>query len=185
MNESRFKSDITRYRIEQANRMTQKVLDVGGGLGTYIPYFSSSDVTVLDKSKDALDRINGVEKVIGDACHLPFNDETFDSVWACSVCMYLKEDIGDFIKEATRVLRPGGTLLIELPNPESKWNTVKRAIGMRCWEDDKDIKHMYCKEQLREYGVVTGEVRFLPGFLDRMIRNRPFFWHTMFLEVKK
>lgn len=185
MNESRYKSDLSRYRIKQAGRMTGKVLDVGGGLGAYIPYFGSKDVTVIDISEEALTKLKSVQTVLGDACHLPFPEATFDSIWACSVCMYLNEDISVFIKEQLRVLKEGGLLLIELPNPASKWNVIKRIIGMNCWEKDSAIKNMYKEDQLRKYGTLTGEVRFLPVFMDKMIRNRPFFWHTFFLEVTK
>ena len=34
-NESLHKTEITKYRIECAGRMTGRVLDVGGGLGSY------------------------------------------------------------------------------------------------------------------------------------------------------
>lgn len=180
--ESRYKSQITRYRIECAKKMTGKVLDVGGGLGAYLPYFGSSDVTVLDINEEALKRLEHDKKVLGDACHMPFEDNTFDNIWVCSVCMYLSEDLGTFIEEAKRVLKKG-KILIELPNPDSPWDKIKGILGMKVWASDKDIKHMYTAEELSHYGNVTGEVRFLPAFLDKMLRNNCKMWHTMMLEI--
>lgn len=180
--ESRYKSQVTRYRIECAKKMTGKVLDVGGGLGAYLPYFGSNDVTVLDINKEALKRLEHDKKILGDACHMPFEDNTFDNIWACSVCMYLPEDLGTFIEEAKRVLKKG-RILIELPNPDSPWDKIKGILGMKVWASDKDIKHMYTAKELSRYGSVTGEVRFLPAFLDKMLRNNCKMWHTMMLEI--
>lgn len=36
---NKFSSELTRYRIEMAKKMKGKVLDVCGGIGTYIPFF--------------------------------------------------------------------------------------------------------------------------------------------------
>lgn len=105
-NESKYRSQVTRLRKEYASMMTGKVLDVGGGLGTYLPYFSSKDVTILDISREALDKLDHDKKVLGDACHMPFEDNTFDNIWACSVCMFF--DIETFICEAKRVGIGGG-----------------------------------------------------------------------------
>lgn len=64
-NESKYRSEVTRLRKEYASMMTGKVLDVGGGLGTYLPYFNSKDVTILDISKEALERLDHDKKVFG------------------------------------------------------------------------------------------------------------------------
>lgn len=180
--ESRFKSQITRYRIECAKKMTGKVLDVGGGLGAYLPYFDSNDVTVLDINEEALKRLEHDKKILGDACHMPFEDNMFDNIWACSVCMYLSEDLGVFIAEAKRVLKKG-KIMIELPNPDSPWDKIKGILGMKIWANDIDIRHMYTVKELSKYGRVTGEVRFLPAFIDKLVRNKCKLWHTMMLEV--
>ncbi len=184
-NENRFKTEISRYRIECAGRMRGKVLDVGGGLGVYLPYFGSKDVTVLDINEEALRRLNYDKKVLGDACHLPFENDVFDSIWACGVCLYISEDIEEFINEASRVLKKdAGRIIIELPNPDSVWNKWKGMLGLGTWMDDKDIKHLYTVEELRKYGEVTGEVKFLPAFLDKAIRKKSKWWHTLMLEIK-
>ena len=185
INESRYKSEITRYRTYRAGLLKGHILDVGGGLGAYLPYFGSKNVTVLDVNKEALEKCEWDDKVVGDACHLPFSDGIFDNVWACSVCMLLPDDISVFIQEAKRVLKVGGQLVIELPNPDSRWNKIKRFLHMRSWEDNKDIKHMYHINELKQYGCMVGEVRFLPKSLDEFTRNRPQLWHTFFLTIEK
>lgn len=184
-NESKHKSQITRLRKEYAHMMTGKVLDVGGGLGAYLPYFGSTDVTVLDISEEALARLNHDKKVLGDACHMPFGDHTFDNIWACSVCMFM--DIEEFINEAKRVVCQGGKIVIELPNPDTIWDKYKKILGMKIWNDyykEFDSFRMYKISELRKYGDLVGEVQFLPVLLDKMVRNTPKYWHTMILKIE-
>lgn len=60
------------------------------------------------KLKGLGDRVRFVE---GDYCAMPFADASFDRVWACeSVCH--AEHKADFYREAWRVLRPGGRLVM-------------------------------------------------------------------------
>lgn len=183
-NESRYRTELSRYRIECAGKMTGKILDAGGGLGIYLPYFSSKDVTVLDISQEVLDRLEWPTKVCADACHTPFEDNTFDSIWACSTVIYFSEPIEVFIEECYRILKKNGKIIIEVPNPDSLWNKLKRKLGMPGWEDDPaPYFHMYTIDYLKQFGKLTGEVKFLPKFIDKRIRNKPMFWHSMMLEV--
>jgi len=55
--------------------------------------------------------------VVGDGRNLPFADHTFDVVFSYSVLQHFsKEEARDSIREAARVTRPGGTVLIQLAN---------------------------------------------------------------------
>lgn len=61
----------------------------------------------------------GVEAdlVVGDARYLPFESDSFDTVFSYSVYQHLsKENARTSIAEASRVLRPGGNSLIQMPN---------------------------------------------------------------------
>ena len=44
-NESRYRTEYSRLRKEYAAKMTGKVLDVGGGVGAYLPYFGSKELS--------------------------------------------------------------------------------------------------------------------------------------------
>lgn len=59
--------------------------------------------------------------VLADAFHLPFNNETFDLVFYSAVVYYFASP-EDAIREARRVLRPGGYLLIF----DYSWKTVEK-----------------------------------------------------------
>jgi SAM-dependent methyltransferase len=55
--------------------------------------------------------------LVGDGRHLPFPDHSFDVVFSYSVLQHFsKDDARDSIREAARVTRPGGTVLIQLAN---------------------------------------------------------------------
>ena len=57
------------------------------------------------------------EFVVGDGRRLPFPDSSFDVVFSYSVLQHFsKDDARSSIREAARVTRPGGTVLIQLAN---------------------------------------------------------------------
>jgi len=93
------------------------VLDVATGTGNTAFALASlvRRVVGLDLTREMLDvarrltterKIENVDWVIGDACVLPFADETFD-VYVVRAAPHHFRDIDLFLSEAHRVLRPG------------------------------------------------------------------------------
>jgi ubiquinone/menaquinone biosynthesis C-methylase UbiE len=56
-----------------------------------------------------------IKYVVGSVFYLPFKDQAFDLVSMCSVIEHL-ERRGEAIREAIRMLKPGGDLILEFPN---------------------------------------------------------------------
>ncbi|WP_019630268.1 class I SAM-dependent methyltransferase [Actinomadura atramentaria] len=78
--------------------------------------------------------------VRGDAADLPFADATFDAV-CCSGALYLFDDPWAALDSMTRVLRPGGRIVVltsrrpRLPVTGLAASTVSRAAGVRLFGD--------------------------------------------------
>lgn len=102
----------------------QSVLDVGCGFGGTIAslneQFSSLGLKGLNidqrqleraKEKVTAKRSNQIEFVQGNACDLPFADQSFDVVLAVE-CIFHFPNRRKFFQEAYRVLKPGGKLAL-------------------------------------------------------------------------
>jgi SAM-dependent methyltransferase len=90
------------------------LLDVGSGTGEFQRRLRAEGHTgrlcVLDMSQaavDAAEAVQGVEGFLGDAQSLPFPDATFDAVTARHMLYHVPDPVLA-IREARRVLRPGG-----------------------------------------------------------------------------
>lgn len=108
-----------------APRPGQKLLDVAGGTGDisfrFLKRAPGAHATVLDMTAsmlvegrqraDAASMSDRLDWIVGDAMALPFADNTFD-VYTISFGIRNVTRIEDALREAYRVLRPGGRLMV-------------------------------------------------------------------------
>lgn len=120
-----------------ALRPGERVLDVGCGDGTFTEDAArrTGDVVGLDRSRAMLDagaarlaHVPGIRWVEGDATALPFPDAAFDVVMAVAMLGALP-DPAPAIREAARVLRPGGRVVLGDLNRWSSWAVERRVRG--------------------------------------------------------
>jgi SAM-dependent methyltransferase len=100
-------------------RRPRRVLDVGAGLGGFLPPLSELSgalaFTELDPSaaREAQGR-GGATGLRARAEALPFLDESQDLVCLFDVVEHADDD-GQVLEEVARVLRPGGTVILSVP----------------------------------------------------------------------
>ena len=110
-------------RLEMVRRFVvldgARVLDIGCGIGTYVRRFRqfSDDVYGVDIEPDRVAEASrdlpNISVAPGEA--LPFPDDFFDLVFSNEVIEHVDDDRAT-IREAVRVTKPGGTIVIFAPN---------------------------------------------------------------------
>jgi 2-polyprenyl-6-hydroxyphenyl methylase/3-demethylubiquinone-9 3-methyltransferase len=105
-----------RSHIPSAGRPDARLLDVACGGGLLAPQLAGLGYRHLgvDLTASAVDlaRDHGVVAVRGDVTQLPFRDASFDVVVAGEILEHVT-DMAAVVAEACRVLREGGTLVID------------------------------------------------------------------------
>lgn len=103
------------------------ILDMGCGTGETLTFlktiFPKAKLTGVDVSRQAVKytKNRGHEAKMADALRLPFADKTFDAVLLLDVVEHIKDDTG-VVKEAKRVLKPGGIIIITVPALQIIWS---------------------------------------------------------------
>jgi phthiocerol/phenolphthiocerol synthesis type-I polyketide synthase E len=115
----------------------RRVLDVGCGRGGTVALLAehyAADATGVDLAPEAVafcrraHRQPGARFEVGDAEHLPFDDQSFDAV-ANIESSHTYPNLRAFLAEARRVLVPGGWLLYADLLPVQRWAEVRMLLG--------------------------------------------------------
>ncbi len=115
----------------------RRVLDLGGATGRLSVHLARLGMrpVVLDPSLPMVRRARrrGLSAVAGSAHALPFRDASFDAVVVVDALHHVPE-IPRSLREAARVLAPGGRLLLHEPDPETATGrltaVLERLAGM-------------------------------------------------------
>lgn len=155
-----------------APRAGQKLLDVAGGTGDvafrFLGRAAGSTATVLDMTEsmliagrqraDAEALATRLDWIVGDAMALPFADNSFD-VYTISFGIRNVTRIPDALREAYRVLRPGGRLMVlefsQIPNDLAQWVYDRYSFNVipvmgQIVANDRD-SYQYLVESIRKF----------------------------------
>lgn len=139
------------------SRTFESILDVGCGQGICSQKLDlgTNQYTGIDSSEDLTNRATelygsaNINFIAGDALDLPFEDESFDSLFSISL-IHLVEDIDEVISEMSRVLKPKGRFFIVTAAPSfyEAWEESygikviegKRLIGKRLASDGSEVE---------------------------------------------
>jgi len=119
----------------------ERALDLGTGTGRNLGLLADEGVATrlgLDRSLAMLTRAHasGASLIVGDAAALPLAAEAFDLVLA-SLMAGDVSDLSGFTREASRVLRKGGSIVYSDFHPswaERKWQRTFESADGRKWQ---------------------------------------------------
>jgi SAM-dependent methyltransferase len=115
-----------------------------------------------------------------DTCHLPFDDEAFDTITFLASLNHIPQRVA-VLQECYRLLKPTGRLLISMIGPVVGWINHRMLVGW--WDPD-----------IHERGVLAGEVW---GISQHEVRKTieaggftldhefPFFYHINRLYIAR
>jgi len=125
------------YRLACISKFVKKgskVLEVGAASGDFLNIikrlgYQVAGVELSKRASEKAKELYGLEVLNGSLAEANFLENSFEAVLAYHVIEHIK-DLRPFLKEVYRVLRPGGILLAEVPNPCSiDAHLSKRLLG--------------------------------------------------------
>ncbi len=154
-----------------------KLLDMGCGNGRHLKVALefSYDIVGLDASRKLLDisikKMFGKGSLIcGDVKGLPFKEDSFDTVIYIATIHHLSEDRVDSLKEAKRVLKPGGRILVSAwAREQDRWELEEGESDVLVpWhlEDGRIVDryyHLYTLDELAD-DVEKADIKLVEAF---------------------
>jgi ubiquinone/menaquinone biosynthesis C-methylase UbiE len=119
-------------------RPCDRVLDVACGPGELLRMLASRESTITGVGMDVAPEMVATARQnnpafdyrVGDAHHLPFEDQTFNVVTVCCAFHHFS-DPSAFVREAHRILRPNGILYIADPTAPPLIRQLENLIFTR------------------------------------------------------
>lgn len=179
------KDDYPPMLTELERDSFDNALDVGCGTGPVIEllskkypekHFVGLDITPAMIEVAQSKRLPNAEFIVGDAENLPFGDGGFDAV-LCANSFHHYPNPGAFLREAYRVLRPGGKLILRdyTSNDIAVWlmNTFELPLARLAGHGDVRILKMgEFRELVEAAGFAIEQLAAQKGFRAHLVAKK-------------
>jgi ubiquinone/menaquinone biosynthesis C-methylase UbiE len=137
------------------------ILEIGVGTGRFAMHFS--DVTGIDPSLNSLKMAGkrGVKTVHGYGENLPFGDETFGCILIIVTLCFVEKPL-EVLREAKRVLRKDGSIIIGLVPKDSPWGNFyeeKKRAGHPFYSNARFYTLKDVEDMLHVAGLKISRIR--------------------------
>jgi SAM-dependent methyltransferase len=158
--------DPLRPLFEKYSQAGSLMLEGGCGLGHYLAYYAAHGrrVVGLDFAQKALKNLskrqNNLDLCAGDVSLLPFADETFDLYYSGGVVEHFEGGAEKSLREARRVLKKNGFLLISVPyySPLRRiLSPIKKSEWRKIAKPEIDDRETLAGKKFFQYAYRTGE----------------------------
>lgn len=125
-----------------------RILDGGSGLGDWVLYLQSQnfDAIGIDISRRTVDQLTerfpDAGFVVGDIRDTNFDTDSFDAYFSWGVFEHFESGPQDCIKEALRVLKPGGMLFMSVPQDNVR-QSLRSVFGKPKAHQDNERFYQY------------------------------------------
>jgi ubiquinone/menaquinone biosynthesis C-methylase UbiE len=165
-------------------RAEGEVLELAAGTARNLPFYSADvSVTGVELSPEmaelgrrrAEELGREIDLRVGDAEALPFPDESFDTV-VCTYGLCTIPDDDAAVREAKRVLRPGGRILLaeHVRSPNRLVRTIQRVLEPLAHRFGGDHLLREPLDHLAAEGFKVDEVRRLKaGWVELVAAHKP------------
>jgi SAM-dependent methyltransferase len=160
---------ITRYFLEYLPK-NEPILEAGCGLGAWVIFLGDRgyDVSGVDNDERVIGRLKewrpSLSVCLGDVRSLPCEAGSLGALISLGVVEHFEEGCDAAMREAFRVLRPGGLLFFTVP-----LNNVFRKLFAH------PVRRIYLRWMVsRGQGIHFAEYRYSPGEVERLLRRHGF-----------
>lgn len=180
------------YPIKYAEMVVSKgdkIAELGCGMGRVLKHYhyKGYDITGVENSMPAVRKLSEKKElkvVAADARHLPFKNESFDTVLAFGLYHNIedREEMEDAIAEASRCLKNGGKFCISM-QPDNAASMLRNLCFLIKTRHRGKYFHKWLVGR-DEFALILNEC----GFKTENIfyaRNVSFLWQIPFFRLKK
>ena len=127
-------------------KQNQKILNIGAGTGDDLAIIKKfGNIHAIDIDENAVKLIPDnlvAEKKVGDACNIPYPDNSFDVAVAFDVLEHIKDD-QKMVDEIHRVLKPGGHFVFTVPAYNALYSDRDKYLNHHRRYNKKMVKKLF------------------------------------------